>query len=159
MVKKVKPREYIYDFSEYIKNNKQKQPIGLSWWVLDFSDGSVNLFNVVPLIIRDLEWRKDLNIHNFDTFAKEMHHIVMYLFHGRSEFEQYLTDNVPCIDKEEINRLIEEREKSSSNYRYHVQLSWGSQMDIAFQIFANWDAFIAYMWKHRKELVNSAYEI
>lgn len=153
MIKQIKPREYVYDFSEHIEKNKQKQPIGLSWYVLDFSNGGVNLFNVVPLIMRDLEWRKDLNIHNFDAFAKEMNHIVIYLFHGRSQFEQHITCSYPCVDKDEVERLVKARKESPDNYRYGVNLSWGEEMDIAFQILANWDAFISYMWKHREELI------
>ena len=143
---------YTFDVSDVIENTKQKRTSDLHWFVLDFSNGGIYLLDVIPLIKRDMKWR-DLKINTFDRFSKEMFNIVMYLFHGRSQFECCITDNVPHIDKEEIDRLIKDREEHPNQVRYGVNLSWGNEIDVAFQIISNWDAFIDYLWTHKKELL------
>lgn len=146
---------YALDKNAYIDNSKQEKPKGVHWNVMDFDNGNAYAMDVVPFIKREIQWRtKDsVDMSTFDKFSKNMFRIVMYLFHGRSQFEQMLTYRFTVVDKEEVIRLAKDMEEHPNQFRYEARLSYGTAMDIATQIASNWDAFIEYMWNHRKELL------
>lgn len=83
-----------------------------------------------------------------DEFKTELRREVMYYFGFKVEYETFITEPFPYVTKEEIKRLADA--KKNIKYREHVDVEYGSKIDVYRQIMMNYDRFIDYLWQNKE---------
>ena len=94
---------------------------------------------------------------DFDTFSKEIKSSLMYYFWSKAEWEVVITSWPPHVTVEEIERLNREIEYEKTKYGripyvIDVRPDVRKKVDVYNQLALNWDLFVEYIWKRRKEL-------
>lgn len=90
-----------------------------------------------------------------EEFAADLKHKIRYYFWSKCEYETILT-SWPCyIDKEELDRLNFEYEDYNKKYRHYpykinVAPDIGEKVDVADQVFLNWNIFVDYVWSNKE---------
>ena len=129
----------------------------LEWYVFDcdFNTNEVKHHNV----FNHHGFMKDLVVvkkryKDFDTFAQEVKHTLMYHYRSKCEWEVVVTSFPPYINDKELNRLNAERneriEKHGQFIRTWVNLETCKKIDVYDQVLMNWNQFIKYLWENRK---------
>ena len=151
---------YRYNNSyEDLKNNNQ-----LIWNVLyeDWSAKQIVVFNIfehgnflVELINSKKELQKQFgkdayNSHEAFTFFEEkVRSALSYYYGSKSEWEVVVTSWPPYVESEEIDRLVQEKQKRLEQqkyfYRTNVNLNVGTKIDVYTQVRLNWTQFIDYL--------------
>ena len=129
----------------------------LEWNVLreDWNDRSIYVFNIFDNYTFRTGVMEASRKHflNFKKFSKEVRSSIMYAFWSKSEYEVVVTSWPPYIDREEHERILKEFTENKKQIRCDANLCVAEKIDIADQIFLNWDKFIRYLWKNRFRLM------
>jgi hypothetical protein len=94
---------------------------------------------------------------NREKFEEELKRKVMYYFWSKAEWEVVITSWPPYVTPDEIARLNCELEYEKSKYGetpyvIAARPDVGEKVDVYDQLMLNWDLFVEYIWKRRKEL-------
>jgi len=136
------------------KTEKEK----LEWFVYveeNFSSGKIEHYNIFEhsSFMDDLVKIKKKYKDDFDKFEEEVKHSLMYYFWSKCEWEIVLTSWPPYVEADEVDRLVEEKQKRISEghhfYRENVRLSTETKIDVYDQIRLNWKKFINYLWTNQ----------
>ena len=125
--------------------------------------------------VYNLRWNNELEIFNvFDhrsfneriqkllqkpptkeEFAEQLRREAQYRYWAKCEWELIISDLHTQVDQRELNRILSEcyleRSKADPPLRCtHVNLYHDEKIDIYDQLCLNWDAFVDYVWEHRK---------
>lgn len=84
----------------------------------------------------------------YEELSDELKSSAMYCFWSKCEYEVVITSFPPYIDKEELNKLVDECEQHP--YRTYVNLETGIKIDIYGQLKMNWEHFVDYVWGFAK---------
>ena len=85
----------------------------------------------------------------YKEFSEKLESYAMYCFWSKCEYEVIATSFPPYIDKEEMNRVVEEYD--SHPYRMCVNLETAEKIDVYGQLKMNWKHFVDYVWNFKKE--------
>ena len=89
-----------------------------------------------------------------EEFEEKLKRHVMYYYVYKCEWETIIT-SWPCyINKEELDRLnfeYEDYNKKYGHYPYRLNVApdVGNKVDVADQVFLNWDHFVNYVWDYK----------
>ena len=125
--------------------------------------------------VYNLRWNNELEIFNvFDhrsfneyiqkllrkppskeEFAEQLRREAQYRYWAKCEWELIISDLHTQVDQRELNRILNEcyfeRSKADPPLRCtHVNLYNDEKIDVYDQLCLNWDAFVDYVWEHRK---------
>ena len=89
-----------------------------------------------------------------EEFAEKLRREVCYYYWCKVEWEITVAHYPSHIRKEEMERLIDEREKyyrQNNKYPYsdYIDLVGSKRVDVHDQIMLNWDAFVDYVWSQQ----------
>lgn len=119
----------------------------------DINKREIEVYNVFEHYSFNLEVEKLLNKKiSYGEFYEELKSLAMYYFWSKSEYEVVITEFPPYIDKEEIDRLVAEKDEHS--YRTYVHLEVSTKIDIYGQLNLNWEQFALYVWGFAKQTKN-----
>lgn len=83
-----------------------------------------------------------------EEFVDELKSSTMYYFWSKSEHEVVMTEFPPYIDREEIDRIVSEKDEHP--YRTYVNLETCEKIDIYGQLNLNWEQFVQYVWQFKE---------
>ena len=154
-----------YDFTNFKESAIIKYGTKLNWYVIAEDNGKIYPFNIfehssfmdgLVQLIKDI--KKTDKKDDFQFFAKEVQHKLMYYFWSKCEYEIIVTSFPTYVTGEEIDRLVAKKEehlkKQGYFYRKCVNLEGSKKLDIYTQIMLNWVIFINYLWDNRKLIKN-----
>lgn len=129
----------------------------LEWnvFVHNFNGKGIEKYNILggfmlsELVRIKKKCKKD-GVENFEVFSSEVKSTIMRHYWSRSEWEVIITSWPPHIDKNELDRLV--KEKENVKYCAYVNLDVERKVDVYEQIMLNWDVFINYLWDNRKDI-------
>ena len=86
-----------------------------------------------------------------EEFEEELRKICKYHFWGRNEYEMLMSSCLPCVQKDEMNKMIDEweqyhRKNGHFPYNINVKIKGAIKIDIYRQIQLNWDSFVEYVF-------------
>lgn len=111
----------------------------------DINRKEIVVYNIFDHYSFSEEVKKMLkNEMTYGEFADKLKLAIMYYFWSRAEYEVVITSFPPYIDREEIDKIIEECE--NVQYRTFVDLETGRKVDVYEQINMNWQQFVDYIW-------------
>jgi hypothetical protein len=89
-----------------------------------------------------------------EEFAEKLKRSLMYYFWSKSEWEVVITEWVPHVTMEELDRLNTEREKTLKEYNrephsLYVNPDVAEKIDVYDQVMNNWDIFLDYCWNSK----------
>ena len=90
-----------------------------------------------------------------ERFSEEMKKTAMYYYWCKAEWEIVLCTWVPYIEREELDRLNEQREKFVKNHDgqepriLDIRPAHGEKIDVYSQLELNWGIFIDYLWNKK----------
>ena len=125
--------------------------------------------------VYEMHWSDELKIYNVFThgsfredvlkllkapltkeeFAEKLRREAQYRYWAKCEWELIIAGGEPKVDHRELNRLLDEcyfdRPKDAPPMRCtHVNLYNDDKIDVYDQLCLNWDAFVDYVWSHKK---------
>lgn len=86
-----------------------------------------------------------------DEFKEELRREILYYFGFKVEYETYITEPFPYITKKEMKRIAEV--EKDVKYQDHVNLEYGSKIDVYRQIMMNYDRFVDYLWQNKERML------
>lgn len=115
----------------------------------DVNKGEVEIYNVFQHYSFNLDVEKLLKKKpSYEELSEELKHITMYYFWSKCEYETIITEFPPYIDREEIDRLVSEKDEHP--YRTYVNLEVRKKVDIYEQLNLNWGQFVKYVYSFKK---------
>lgn len=129
----------------------------LAWNVYcnDFNGKKIKIFN----IFKHSRFCEDVEKHfkkykDKEEFAEHLKHSLMYYYWSKCEWEVVITEWVPHITTEELNRLNAEREKTLKEYgrepySLYINPDVAAKIDVYDQVVNNWDVFLDYVWNSK----------
>ena len=129
----------------------------LKWVVYchSFNNKEIKTFNIFEHSRLCEEIEKHFKKYkNKDEFAEHLKHSLMYYYWSKCEWETVITEWVPHITIEELNRLNAEREKTLKEYNrepysLYVNPKVAIKIDVYDQIMNNWEIFLDYVWNSK----------
>ena len=138
-------------------SEKKKDKPKLIWNVFTKDNrDEVIVFNVFDhySFMNDLVQIKKKYKEDFEKFSEEVRKSLAYYYWSKYEWEIVITNFVPRITAEELDRLNKEKEKDMANYGRFVstwvELKHSMKVDVYAQVTMNWDLFINYLWTNIK---------
>lgn len=132
---------------------KKRKDLVWNVYVENFNGREIETYNVfhhwrfwTQLVEIATKYKKDASI----DFRDEVRRIISYNFWSKSEYETYITNNFMSITDQELKRL---KEVDPNDYNAHsVNLEIALHIDIADQLFLNFDRFMEYLQANLSEL-------
>lgn len=119
----------------------------------DINQREIEVYNVFEHYSFNVDVEKLLKKKiSYEEFYEELKSLAMYYFWSKAEHEVVITEFPPYIDREEIDRLV--AEKDEHPYRAYVNLEAGTKVDIYGQLNLNWEQFALYVWGLAKQTKN-----
>lgn len=116
----------------------------------DINQREIEVYNVFKHYSFNVDVEKLLKKKiSYEEFYEELKSLTMYYFWSKSEHEVVITNFPPYIDREEIDRLV--AEKDEHPYRTYVHLEVCTKIDIYGQLNLNWEQFARYVWSFKKK--------
>ena len=122
----------------------------------DFNSREIEKFN----IFEHGRFNEDVQKHlkkckTKEEFADEVRRDLMYYFWSKCEYEIVITSWPPHITTQELDKLNAEYEETLNKYnrepyRLYANLDVGKKVDIYEQVMMNYEAFVDYVWNHKK---------
>lgn len=129
---------------------------GIKWnvYMEDFNDREIKEFNIFNHYgFREQARKLVKKYKEKEEFAEQLRKWLMYYFWSKCEYEIILTDFPTFIDVKELQRLNAEYDKRiNKSGKICVNLSIGNKIDVYDQVRLNWEAFVDYVWLHKKEI-------
>lgn len=144
-----------FSYYTYGSNDIDECDKKLIWNVIVREQDAIIVYNVFDhgSLKRELYGLKKECKDDFGKFEDGLVSIMRYYFWAKYEWEFVATSWTPRIDSEEIDRLVEERNKYLNEwghfYSASVNLSCGEKLDVYTQLRMNWKQFVDYLWNHR----------
>lgn len=101
-----------------------------------------NIFDNYTFMNNLYKYKDDNDIN---TFSENVRHCLLYSYWAKCEWEVIITDVLPTISKEELDRLNNEEHM----YRCCVNLECEKKVDVYSQVMLNWNVFINYLWENK----------
>lgn len=119
----------------------------------DINQRELEIYNVFEHYSFNSEVEKLLEKKiSYEELYEELKSATMYYFWSKVEHEVFITEFPPYIDKDELDRLVSEKDQHP--YRAHVNLESGDKIDIYGQLKLNWEQFVQYVWGFVKQKKN-----
>ena len=120
-------------------------------YIYNINGEKIEVFNIFDHYSFGEEVKKILkNEVTYEELADKLKSATMYYFWSKAEYEVVITTFPPYIDREEIDKLVEECDEHP--YRTYVHLETGKKIDIYEQINMNWQHFVDYIWQFAKQV-------
>lgn len=87
-----------------------------------------------------------LTAKDYDWFKNLVRNGAMYSFSSKYEYEVFVTEPFPSINKQELIRLNQIDNQGKVNLK--VDLNVGLKIDVYTQLSLNWDNFVQYIWQN-----------
>ena len=87
-----------------------------------------------------------LTAKDYDWFKNLIRNGAMFSFWSKYEYEVFVTEPFPSIDKQELLRLNKPDNQGKTNLK--IDLNVGLKIDVYTQLSLNWDNFVQYIWQN-----------
>ena len=121
-------------------------------YVEDINKNEIEIFNVFDHWRFKEEVEKHLKKYkNKEEFAESLKHSTMYYFWCKAEWEIVITEWVPHITNEELDRINKDSKEfelkyGKTPYCHYINPKNGIKIDVYDQLKLNWDSFVDYVW-------------